>query len=209
MSKIYFSVLLGLALAILSCNSQNSEECIDSSEGEIRDGRFYHKGYLYTGCVERNDSIEPRAIFPLVDGVLEGEYKEFYENGQTLLTQEYSNGKKHGLYVIYWENNTVSDSFSYVNDSPDGEILGYHKDGSERSWDFYSKGNSEKYSICFFDSTKRTYFWGPRKSHMNVGDWFYKLEEDSCLIRTFLENNESFDTPCDCNEIIYPPLDDW
>ena len=129
MSKEFIRLLFafGFLISFNSCSVSNgSKDCIDSGEGTIIQGKFYSDGKLFTGCVERNDSTSPRAIFPLVNGILEGNYIEYYPDNRVLMSQEYSKGIKNGLYVIYWENNALSDSMYYVDGSPDGEMLGYH-----------------------------------------------------------------------------------
>lgn len=211
MSRFSFCSLLILFVISVSaqCNSNTSKDCYDLSEVSSIQGVYYYNGYPLTGCIESKAGTDPRAILPVVNGVLDGKYVEYYGNNRPLLIQEYSQGIKEGLYVIYWENSVISDSFYYKNGSPDGNLVGYHEDGSERSWDYYENGKSEGPVIFFLDSAKNEYFWGERNLSVNVGDWYYKLDTDSCFIRTFTQNNESFDTPCSCDEIIYPPFDDW
>ena len=117
------------------CSSKKIDDCYSSTDVNLIGGTYYHKGYLFTGWIERSGGDEPKAVFSVVEGLLEGRYTEYYKNNQIRLIQDYSKGVKEGLYTIYWENGMVSDSFYYVNGRPDGEILGYHRGGSERSWD--------------------------------------------------------------------------
>ena len=184
-------------------------DCYDRSKLYVFGGRYYYEEYPISGCVEKIGDDDPRATFSVVDGLMDGEYVEYYQNGRRMMSQEYSEGIKEGLYVYYRENGSVSDSFYYVKDRPDGEILGYFESGSERSWEYYEDGLSERFSILFLDTSKSTYLWGGRVNGINKGDWYYKFENDSCFIRTYENNNEYYDTYCSCEEALYPPIDEW
>ena len=66
----------------------------------------------------------------LVNGVRNGEYKEFYKNGRIRYEAFYMNGKKHGSSQEFFENGSLAFETSYEYDVQKGDSIVYFKNGA-------------------------------------------------------------------------------
>lgn len=98
-----------------------------------------------------------REVYRKVNGVAEGEYKLFYEEGSLAVLGQLSNDKKEGLFIdffpntqdtlriIHYENNLkqgpsrnyyqsgeISQELHYVDDQLEGEVISYFESGITR-----------------------------------------------------------------------------
>ena len=80
--------------------------------------KTYYKGEPFSGVIERyyGDSEQLRYSLEYEDGVEDGEYKEFFKNGQLYNIGNYKDGKKDGLFEVYDSTGNLKDK-------------GYYKDG--------------------------------------------------------------------------------
>lgn len=62
------------------------------------------------------DGILKKSFFSLMDGSLEGVYKEFHENGGIKECTDYRRGKKEGFQKIYYENFQVKEVNFFLGD---------------------------------------------------------------------------------------------
>lgn len=64
-----------------------------------------------------------------VGGVLHGNYKTMYSNGDIYETAEYSNGKLHGVYRRWYESGTLETERNYCNGTLHGKYTEYNIEG--------------------------------------------------------------------------------
>ena len=64
------------------------------------------------------------------NGLREGPWVGYHENGQLDYKGDYKNGSPEGSYVNYWENGQLYYKGDYKNGRQDGSWMGYFEDGS-------------------------------------------------------------------------------
>lgn len=65
-----------------------------------------------------------------VNGKLTGSVSFFYENGQIRMQQQYSEGLMNGISIIYWPNGNVKKIGRFRSGHQHGEVNHYNEDGS-------------------------------------------------------------------------------
>ncbi|MEO1516295.1 MAG: hypothetical protein AAFV95_14830 [Bacteroidota bacterium] len=129
----YFSFIL-LTFSF-SCNHVNEKSIVEikyfpngkeklivylDSLKERRCGQFFFKtGVLKKEfCYLNND-----------EDVLDGEFKEYYRNGNVKSVTQYYRGVKNGLEKYYYENGNVEQQINCVDGKREGELLAYDSTG--------------------------------------------------------------------------------
>ena len=121
----------------------------------------------------------------LKNGIIDGQYNEYYSNGNIFTSGKYVNGKKEGLWKIYTENGLLWKSYEFKNDELNGEYISYFASAGTKEvvghyknnklhgiWEeYYSSGNKKK-SGKYENGAKTGIFteWflnGGKKSVMN------------------------------------------
>ena len=62
-------------------------------------------------------------------GIKEGEFKEYFEDGQIFEICNYVNGKMHGKYQSYYKNGQPYITCTYVDGILKGQYTSYHING--------------------------------------------------------------------------------
>jgi antitoxin component YwqK of YwqJK toxin-antitoxin module len=94
-----------------------------------------------------------------------GEYKNWYDNGQLLKHCFYKNGKLDGEYKIWYDNEQLSRHCFYKNGKIDGEFKEWHSNGKLSTYYFYKNGeldgelkewydNGQLCILCFYKNGK-------------------------------------------------------
>ena len=96
---------------------------------------------------KKNDSI-PAKIFELKNGNLNGQYRQYYENGQLELVENYDNENITDLGIHYFKNGRIRDSVKYKLDTARN---GYIFSNKIFMKSFYENGNLRK--LENYDST--------------------------------------------------------
>ena len=76
----------------------------------------------------------------LNDGLLDGPWERYYENGQLRQKGSYSNGEIDGLWVTYWENGQLRSKGSFSNGQYDGPWETYDENGQFQLKGSFSNG---------------------------------------------------------------------
>lgn len=72
--------------------------------------------------------------------MLDGEYKEFYEDGKIKSTASYANGILEGLTLVYDTAGNLSYEIPYVNNRKEGKVKRYYPGGELMGEVTYEKG---------------------------------------------------------------------
>ena len=67
--------------------------------------------------------------FSCIEGVENGKYELWYENGQSRVFWNYVDGLLHGEHKIYYKNGQIHTSCHYVNNKRHGKYFFWDKDG--------------------------------------------------------------------------------
>ena len=71
------------------------------------------------------------------NGLRQGEYKDYYDNGKLDIHCYYKDNKYHGIYKEYYYNGKLYNICNFINDEIHGEDKFYKEDGSyDRSFYF-------------------------------------------------------------------------
>jgi len=72
----------------------------------------------------------PKEFITYQNGVRNGPYETYYQNGQIEVQTNYLNGELHGLYEKYFSNGQIEIQTNYQNGKYQGSYLEYSSDGS-------------------------------------------------------------------------------
>ena len=112
----------------------------------------------------KNSNSIPAKIFELRKNKLNGEYKQFHENGQIRFSLKYSNNKiDNGLFVEYHSNGQRKLSGNLKNGLRDSKWTEYYVNGKIKSEGNYFSGN---YIFCDLVLLTKYYEY-------KVGEWEY------------------------------------
>ncbi len=119
------------------------------------------------------------------EGLLDGEYKEFFDNGAVDAVTTYKDGNRDGAFTEYYKNGNVYSEGWYVEGEPVGEWVGYHRDGTVRSRRYFTEGELNGELIFYDESGKVTevsnYFYGNYEGgykYDTLGNIIYELQLD-------------------------------
>ncbi len=76
-----------------------------------------------------------------MDGVKEGLWEVYWENGQLREKGSYKEGKEHGILEYYYENGQLDSKGSYKDGELDGLLEFYYENGQLASKGSYKGGN--------------------------------------------------------------------
>ena len=77
----------------------------------------------------------------IINGLLHGSYKIFFDNGSPKLIGNYIEGKKHGIFEFISEDGAILNKEEYIDGLADGEFMNTYQDGLPKERSIYSKGN--------------------------------------------------------------------
>ncbi len=118
----------------LSNNNEEGVQHFDLIECIIIDGKKegpykkYECGILTVACNYVND-------------MLEGEYKQYYPDGQISMVHNYVNNKIHGESIHYFRSGKVSTRSHRINNSLEGETIIYYDNGQPKTICNYKNGD--------------------------------------------------------------------
>lgn len=116
-----FGVLL-IILTSYSCGDSVLNYEKEKKNIEMKNGILLYKNKPYSG--ELMDS-KNRVKTTYVDGIENGKYLTYHENGKIESDKNMKNGKLEGKCVIYDKNGNKTDEGYYVNGERDGEWIHY------------------------------------------------------------------------------------
>ena len=111
--------------------------------GEVKLTLNYNNGLLNGEFVRYHENGEVKEIGLTKDGKNEGEWKIFYDSGSIELVVSYVNGKEEGEEIKYHENGKIRYTVNYSNGKREGEYLGYYEDGSLKVKLTYKNGTEK------------------------------------------------------------------
>jgi hypothetical protein len=155
-----------LSLFLLSgCDSGFMSETVDYGDLIEREGLFYKKfsNTPYTGKVtgEEHGSMKK--------GKREGEYLNYYDNGQLENEGNYKNGEREGEYLNYYDNGQLENEGNYKNGKEEGEYVRYYKNGQLSLKGTYKNGKEEGEWV-FYDTKGNISFTQTYKNGKKISD---------------------------------------
>ena len=74
------------------------------------------------------------------NGLKQGEYKRYYDNGKLYIHCYYKDNKHHGIFKEHHQNGKLYNICNFINDEIHGEDKFYKEDGSYNRSYYYNNG---------------------------------------------------------------------
>jgi len=87
---------------------------------------------------------------PMLNGLFEGHWIQFYSNGEVRQKGKYTHGKKNGLFSDFNENGDLEREIEYSNGEKNGKITLWNKNGIKFLEDLYKDGKREGLSTFWY-----------------------------------------------------------
>ena len=128
------SLLLALLVGFISCSNKTKigiTANADTLTLKTQEGLYYSKRTLFTGKLFKLDKKHLVSLFVenYLNGKRHGIFKRFYQNNLLLEERTYHKGKKEGLHIRYWPNGKLIFKYNLKNDLYDGLSRSWNQDG--------------------------------------------------------------------------------
>ena len=88
------------------------------------------------------------------NGLLDGESREYYEEGDIKAVSPFKNNVADGLFISYYQNGNIKDKQNYKNGNGEGEGLFYYENGQLEEKYFMKNGKLDGEAINYFEDGK-------------------------------------------------------
>ena len=128
------SLLLALLVGFISCSNKTKigiTANADTLTLKTQEGLYYSKRTLFTGKLFKLDEkyLDTLFVENYLNGKKHGIFKRFYQNNLLLEERTYHKGKKEGLHIRYWPNGKLIFKYNLKNDLYDGLSRSWNQDG--------------------------------------------------------------------------------
>jgi len=138
---VLFGIIIHGNITIVPCDRNQRYKGIDGQRDWKYDQGFYELRQLRKLYNHPTDKFE------------NAKRKEFYQNGQIEIEQNYLNGKLDGERRIWYPSGKLFCKQFYLNDSLDGKSEWFYESGQIYDEDYFQKGKPINVSRFYFDST--------------------------------------------------------
>jgi len=88
------------------------------------------------------------------NGLLDGESREYYEEGDIQSVSSFKNDVADGIFISYYQNGNIKDKQNYKNGNEEGEGLFYYENGQLEEKYFMKNGKLDGEAINYFEDGK-------------------------------------------------------
>ena len=88
------------------------------------------------------------------NGLLDGESREYYEEGDIQSVSSFKNNVADGIFISYYQNGNIKDKQNYKNGNEEGEGLFYYENGQLEEKYFMKNGKLDGEAINYFNDGK-------------------------------------------------------
>jgi len=88
------------------------------------------------------------------NGLLNGRFYKRYPNNQLMEVREYTQGRKNGKQIAYWENGNKRFEFIAKDDAYEGEMKEWTQDGKLFHWAHFKNGQEEGKQKLWYENGK-------------------------------------------------------
>jgi antitoxin component YwqK of YwqJK toxin-antitoxin module len=92
---------------------------------------------------EKYPNGKPKSWISMKDGIANGQWQEWLENGNLRYNAYWKDGKGHGLWQYFHENGKLKYEESYIMDIPNGISRQYYDNGQLKSDFFWLEGKKQ------------------------------------------------------------------
>lgn len=119
---------------------------VSKTEKITKDGKELtaYQGKPFTGFVtETYPNGKPKTWKTLKDGVANGQWQEWLENGNLRFNAYWKDGKGHGLWQYFHDNGVLKYEESYIMDIPNGISRSYYDNRQLKDDFFWLQGKKQ------------------------------------------------------------------
>ena len=88
------------------------------------------------------------------NGLLDGESREYYEEGDIKSISHFKNHIPDGVFISYYQNGNMEEKYAYVNGQANGECLSYYENGKLEERYFLKNGEIDGEAFAYYPSGK-------------------------------------------------------
>ena len=88
------------------------------------------------------------------NGLLDGESREYYEEGDIKSISPFKNNIPDGVFISYYQNGNIQEKHTYKNGNEEGEGLFYYENGQLEEKYFMKNGKLDGEAINYFNDDK-------------------------------------------------------
>ncbi|WRQ33788.1 toxin-antitoxin system YwqK family antitoxin [Bacteroidales bacterium MB20-C3-3] len=141
--RLIFTILM---VFLLECPAAAQQDLKPATVNDItyRNGRAYVDNELFTGILF--DIKTKKALGQFRNGLKNGNFTEYFDNGNTKFEGLFINGLRDGLHIDYYENGTKRILANFRQDVLDGEFIEFYHNGKINKKSIYKLG--KKVGLC-------------------------------------------------------------
>ena len=113
---------------------------------------FNKNGLLDGESREYYEEGDIKSISPFKNNIPNGIFISYYQNGNIKEKHIYKNGNEEGEGLFYYENAKLEEKYFMKNGKLDGEALVYYPSGKLKEKDFFKKGKREGETIIYYEN---------------------------------------------------------
>jgi len=165
------------------------------AELEERDGIFYKIGQhkSYTGMVIETGGIKDYLLLGrFSSGKRDGQWVQWYRNGQKEVEGVYYRGKKHGDWSLWYEDGTLKEQGQFDMGKVDGSYKYWYSNGHLHMEQTYHKGNSHGKWAWWFEHDHNLTFTNGTWAY-NGGTYQAENEEELWNWWWYLNDNKEME----------------
>ena len=88
------------------------------------------------------------------NGLLDGESREYYEEGDIKTISHFKNDIPDGVFISYYPNGNIENKYAYVNGQANGECFSYYENGKLEERYFLKNGEIDGEAFAYYPSGK-------------------------------------------------------
>ena len=88
------------------------------------------------------------------DGLLDGESRQYYEEGDIKSISPFKNNVADGTFISYYQNGNIKEKHTYKNGNEEGEGIFYYENGKLEEKYFMKNGKLDGQAIKYFEDGK-------------------------------------------------------
>ena len=88
------------------------------------------------------------------NGLLDGESREYYEEGDIKSISHFKNDIPDGVFISYYQNGNIENKYAYVNGQANGECFSYYENGKLEERYFLKNGEIDGEAFAYYPSGK-------------------------------------------------------
>ncbi len=152
------SVILILLILSVSCTSAKKERLVNLDTENIRhiNGKCSVNDTLFSGTLYRlyPESADTVLTQQYINGKRHGMWRKYYKDGRIKEQRFFKNGKKEGKLMVWWPNGRAKLIYNFRNDVYEGTNRAWNRDGLLIKEMNYEDGHEKGEQKVWYDNGK-------------------------------------------------------